>query len=126
MAGGGQVTTDGHDDIFLPTADGKFEILSSAVHLPGETTRLLSTSQLEKQGFSINWPENYRDNEILRPDGSICAYFRREAGKLIWKPRSTDSVKSANSPTKRNWHTALGHPGKKALTTALAGAKILG
>ncbi|KAI0995619.1 hypothetical protein K3495_g12561 [Podosphaera aphanis] len=125
-AGGGQVTTDGYGDMFLPTADGKLEILSDAVHLPGETTRVLSTLQPEKQGFSINWPENYRDIELLRPDGSICAYFRREAGRLIWKPRSTDSVKSVSNSTKRNWHIILGHPGKKALTTALADAKITG
>ncbi|POS83968.1 hypothetical protein EPUL_004289 [Erysiphe pulchra] len=126
VAGGGQITTNGHGDIFLPTSDGKFEILSGAIHLPGETTRILSTFQLEKQGFSIHWPDNYQDNELLRPDGSTCAYFRREVGKLIWKPQSINTVKSINSSTKRNWHNILGHPGKQALTTALEHANISG
>ncbi|POS82500.1 hypothetical protein EPUL_006648, partial [Erysiphe pulchra] len=126
VAGGGQVTTDGHGDMFLPTSDGKLEILTGAIHLSGENTRILSTFQLEKQGFSIYWPSNYQDIELLRPDGTTCAYFQREAGKLLWKPKHVDTVKSVRSSIKRNWHNILGHPGKKALVTALEHANIKG
>ncbi|KHJ32989.1 putative serine threonine protein kinase domain protein [Erysiphe necator] len=102
VAGGGQVTTDGHGDMFLPTSDSKLEILNGAIHLSGENTHILSTSQLEKQGFSIYWPSNYQDIELLRPDGTTCAYFRREAGKLLWKPKHVETVKPSMQRS-QNW-----------------------
>ncbi|POS82228.1 hypothetical protein EPUL_005115 [Erysiphe pulchra] len=95
--------------MFFPTSDGKLEILTGAIHLSGENTRILSTSQLENQSISIYWPSNYQDIELLRPDGTTCAYFRHEAGKLLWKPKHVETVKSVRSSIKRNWHNILGH-----------------
>ncbi|POS88058.1 hypothetical protein EPUL_000486 [Erysiphe pulchra] len=77
MAGGGQITTNSHGDMILPTLNGKLEFLTGVIHLPVETTRMLSTSQLEKQGFY------YQNIELLRLDGLICAHFWREAEKLV-------------------------------------------
>lgn len=125
VAGGGQVVTAGQGDIIFPTFDGKLEKLNGAIHLPGEKTRILSTSQLEKQGFSIDWPIDYQDVKLIRPDGSVCAVFHRESGRLIWRPKQPiNNVNALVNIIKRDWHTILGHPGQVAQQVVLKQAGI--
>ncbi|KHJ30956.1 putative serine threonine protein kinase domain protein [Erysiphe necator] len=78
--------------------------------MPGQRNRILSVAQLEKQGFSIQWPSHYRDMKLVRSDQTICAIFRRINGRFI----------SVN----RDWHSILGHPGQKAQDAALKSAGI--
>ena len=85
MAGGYQLNTAGHGDLIFPTIDNNIEILHGAIHMPGQIHCILSTAQLEKQGFSIRWPAEYRDVELIRPDGSICGKFQRMSGRLIYR-----------------------------------------
>ncbi|POS83560.1 hypothetical protein EPUL_003034, partial [Erysiphe pulchra] len=106
---GGQVTTDGHSDMFLPTSDGKLEILTGAIHLSGENTRILSTSQLEKKAFL-----------------STGLLITKTSNSLDQMAHLAHTVKSVRSSIKRNWHNILGHPGKEALVTALEHANIKG
>lgn len=131
VAGGGQVTAAGHGDLLLPTCDGKIEKLKGAILLPGQKTKILSTSQLENQGFSIRWPMNFQDIEIIRSDGSACARFKRQSGRLIWRPSTINKLNTRVSNTiaysvGRNWHNILGHPGQTAQKMALDQAGIIG
>ncbi|CCU76537.1 serine/threonine protein kinase domain protein [Blumeria hordei DH14] len=125
VAGGGSVATLGSGNILFPTSDGKIEHLHGAIHIAGETTRILSTAQLEKQGFSIRWPSYYKDVELIRPNGTVCATFRRESGRLIWRPNAKFNQSKIYS-INRDWHTILGHPGQKAQFTTLKLAGIKG
>lgn len=86
VAGGSQVTATGRGNLMFPSIEGNTELLSGAIHIPGQTNRIISTAQLEKQGFSIRWPSKYQNVELLRPDGSVCAVFRRISGRLIFIP----------------------------------------
>ncbi|KAI0993295.1 hypothetical protein K3495_g14888, partial [Podosphaera aphanis] len=92
VAGGGQVTTAGCGDLKFPSVDNNIETLKGALHMPGQKHCILSTAQLEKQGFSIKWPTDYRDVEIIRPNGTVCAVFHRVSGRLIYKPFISDTV----------------------------------
>lgn len=126
VAGGGQVITAGCGNLIFPSIDHKTEILTGAIHLPGQDFRILSTSQLEKQGFSIRWPPNYQDIELIRPDGSICSIFHRKNGRLICKPPAPNAEQPELNSVKRDWHSILGHPGQKAQESTLALAGIKG
>ncbi|KHJ32951.1 putative serine threonine protein kinase domain protein [Erysiphe necator] len=67
VAGGGQVISTGRGDLIFPTSDGKIDNLKGAICIPGEKAIILSTAQLEKQGYSIWWPPNYQDIKLIRP-----------------------------------------------------------
>ncbi|KAI0993028.1 hypothetical protein K3495_g15156, partial [Podosphaera aphanis] len=125
VAGGGIVNTLGSGDILFPTSDGKIEHLNGAIHISGESNRILSTAQLEKQGFSIRWPTQYKDVELIRPNGTVCARFHREFGRLIWRPTERFDPPKIYS-INRDWHSILGHPGQKAQDAALDLAEIKG
>ena len=59
VAGGGSISTLGSGNIFFPTSDGNTKKLHGAIHISSEPIRIISTSQLKKQGFSIRWlPQN--------------------------------------------------------------------
>ncbi|KAI0991878.1 hypothetical protein K3495_g16309, partial [Podosphaera aphanis] len=120
VAGGSQISTSGKGDLLFPTSDGKTEILKGAVHLPLQKNRILSTSQLESQGYSLYWPPKYGDVELIRPNGTKCATFQRESGRLIWNPKIiTDLSNPQIHLIKRDWHSILGHPGQKAQDAVL-------
>ena len=126
VAGGHQLNTAGHGDLIFPTIDNNIEILPGAIHMPGQIHCILSTAQLEKQGFSIRWPAEYRDVELIRPDGSICAKFQRMSGRLICRPPQLNTNKSQIYSIHRTWHNILGHPGQRAQDAILKSAKIKG
>lgn len=90
--------------------------------MPGQRDQILSLAQLESQGFSIRWPSEYRNIDLL-PDGTVCAIFRRTSGRLIYKP-PLDLVNPELYPVQRGWHGILGHPGQKAQEIALKTAGI--
>lgn len=75
---------------------------------------ILSTAQLENQGFSIHWPPNYGDIEHLCQDDTVCTVFHRINGRLMYNPNDGISKKAQLYPVKRDWHNILGHPGQKA------------
>ena len=63
----------------------------------------------------MNWPDNYQDVTLIRPDSSLCAVFRRESGRLIWGPkRLIQNVKPVANIIKQIWHNILGNPGHEA------------
>ncbi|KAI1002177.1 hypothetical protein K3495_g6025 [Podosphaera aphanis] len=127
VAGGRRLSTAGEGDLIFPTSDGKTETLKGAVHIPSLKTRILSTAQLESQGFMIRWPFQYRDVELIRPDGSLCAVFRRESRRLLWKPHiSAISARPKIYSTERDWYLILGHPGQKTQDAPLKLAGIKG
>lgn len=126
VAGGGKVNITGSGDILLPAIDNKTDRLEGAIYMPGQRTRILSTAQLERQGYSICWPRNYRDVQLLRPNGSICANFSRVSGRLIWKPADNTNNSPQIYSIQRDWHTILGHPGLKAQEATLKMAGIKG
>ncbi|KAI1002152.1 hypothetical protein K3495_g6047 [Podosphaera aphanis] len=125
VAGGSTVNTLDSGDILFPTSDGKIEHLNGAIHISGESNRILSAAQLERQGFSIRWLTQYKDVELIRSSGTVCARFLREFGRLIWRPTERfhpPKIYAIN----RDWHSILGHPGQKAQDAALDLAKIKG
>ncbi|KHJ31196.1 putative serine threonine protein kinase domain protein [Erysiphe necator] len=84
VAGVGQVIAAGHGDLLLSTCHGKMEKLTGAILTPGQKIRILSTSQIENQGFSIRLPIKFQHKEKIRPDGSPCARFKRVLNKSIY------------------------------------------
>lgn len=126
VAGGGQVTMAGCGDLLFPTVDNKTIIINGAIHLPGQKYKILSTAQLEKQGYSIRWPSKYRNTELIHPNGSIYATFQRIGGRLIYKPSLHNSVEINVHSATRNWHQILGHPGQKAQEIILHATGIKG
>ncbi|KAI0997709.1 hypothetical protein K3495_g10481 [Podosphaera aphanis] len=93
--------------------------------MPGQRNQILSSAQLERQGFSIRWPSEYCNVELLRPDGTFCAIFRRTSGRLIYKPL-LDLLNPELYPVQHDWYGILGHPGQKAQDIALKTAGIKG
>lgn len=93
----------------------------------GQINRVLLVSQLEKQGFSIEWPSHYRDIKLVRSDNTICAIFRRINGRFIANPQSPlPELRQPNvCPVNSDWHSILGHPGQKAQNAALKSAGIV-
>ncbi|KAI1004389.1 hypothetical protein K3495_g3824 [Podosphaera aphanis] len=120
VAGGSQISTTGKGDLLFPAFDGKTEILKGAIHLPLQKNRILSTSQLESQEYSLYWPPKYGDVELIRPNGTKCATFQRESGRLIWNPKTTTDLSNSQIHfIKRDWHSILGHPGERAQNAVL-------
>lgn len=116
VAGGGHVTSIGCGNLILSSIDNKTEVLNGAIHIPGQKHCILSSAQLEKQGYFLRWPSGYRDEEPIRSDGTICAMFSRTSGRLMFIPKSSTS-NNLESPhaysVQRGWHNILGHPGQK-------------
>lgn len=86
VAGGGQITAAGYGTLALQSIDKRINNLRGAIYLPGQRQCIISTAQLQKQGFSIRWLSNYHDIELLRSNGSICAIFKRVSGRFLYKP----------------------------------------
>ncbi|KAI0998378.1 hypothetical protein K3495_g9821 [Podosphaera aphanis] len=124
VAGGNQVTAKGYGNLFFPASDGETEYLQGAIHMPGQRNRILSTAKLEKQGFSIRWPSNYRDIELIRSDGTVCDKLRRIFGRFIAIPPNPDELQTIICSVNRDWHSILGHPGMKAQDIAMKNIDI--
>ena len=119
VVSGLNVRSLGRGNLLMPSIDGKTEALPGAVLIPGENN-LVSLEQLEKLGYTLKW-SNTGPIQLLRRDGTTCAAFHREGGRLIWRATRINAMSS-----KRNWHVVLGHPGPKALSKALQIAGIHG
>ena len=140
VAGGRQVQSPGQGKLVLPTPTG-VELLPGAILLPG-TVNLVSLAQLENAGYSVRMAPN-QPVEVLRSNGSVCAIFHREGGRLIYRakshsapvtmPRRSSTPASTAGQSRQvlpvstpNWHQILGHPGPRSLTQALQFAGISG
>ena len=98
-------------------------------HVPGQSPTLLSTSRLEKDGYTISWSSPKLPVDVYDPSGRLCMRFERHGLHLIWRPshpHTRPKILAAAADSSRNWHAILGHPGEKALTQALSQANIKG
>ena len=92
VVGGRSVRSSGRGNLLMPSVNGKMESLPGAMLIPGENN-LVSLEQLEKLGYTLKW-SNTGPIQLLRRDGTVCAVFHRERGRLIWRTTKINTMTS--------------------------------